>query len=173
MNVPPLVENQLLLVDYLNTLITEEDTLLDIGCGTKAISTATNAERITTLDAWKPFEPDIWCDMGRIDKLPCENESFDVILMLDVIEHLSKGHGFTILKDLKRIARKFIIVLTPLWWDPNLDCVMDPESPYYENNFDKHKSLWEAKDFIGFERITAISSLDNYFLGIWRNSGTE
>lgn len=168
-----LAENPLRLVEYLNTIIGDEDTILDVGCGTKAISTAIMSGPVTTIDAWKPFNPDIWLDLAVISKLPCEDDSFDVALMLDVIEHLPKGRGFVVLKELKRVVRKFFVVLTPLWWDPNLDCVQDPESPYYENHFDKHKSLWEPKDFIGFERIMNIGTLDNYFLGIWRKDGTE
>lgn len=158
------------LVKYVNSLLTPTSNVLDIGCGTKAIANSLHCAKVTTLDAWKEFEPDIWCDLTTIPSIPCENNSYDVVLMLDVIEHMSKDKGFRILKEVQRITKNLIIVLTPLWWDANTEPMEDPNSPYYKNTFDQHLSLWEPEDFIGFERVTSIEIFKNYFLGVWRKN---
>jgi len=156
------------LIEYLNNQISEDDLVLDIGCGTKVISNNLNCAGVTTLDTWQPFEPDIWCNLMTIPRLPCERDSFEVILMIDVIEHLTKDRGFMMLKEAKRVTNKYLFLLTPLWWDPNLDCIKDVNSPYYNNDFDKHLSLWETADFPEFERITTIPMFENYFFGVWK-----
>ena len=158
------------LIEYLNNQLSEEDLVLDVGCGTKMISNSLKCAKVVTLDAWKPFEPDIWCDLMTIPKLPCEDNAFEVILMIDLIEHLIKDRGFFILKEAKRVTSKYIFLLTPLWWDPNLDCIQDVTSPYYNNKFDKHLSLWKEDDFSGFERITSIPMLKDYFFGVWKKN---
>ena len=161
------INKPLPLIKYLNDNIAKNDLILDIGCGTKVISNNINCTKTITLDVWKPFNPDIWCNLMTIPRLPCDNDSFDTVLIIDVIEHLTKDRGFVLLKEAKRVARKYIFLLTPLWWDPNLDCIMDINSPYYNNEFDKHLSLWNVDDFIGFKQITSIPMLKNYFFGVW------
>jgi len=161
------------LIEYLNSVVKESDLILDIGCGTKVISSNLECSGVTTLDAWKPFVPDIWCDLMTIPKIPCENNSFEIVLMIDMIEHLSKDRGFALLQEAKRITNRDIYVLTPLWWDPNLDCIEDVNSAYYNNTFDKHLSLWTPDDFQGFERIESISLLKDYFFGVWRKDESK
>jgi len=157
-----------LFITYLNSLLTPNGTVLDIGCGTKEIAKELKCARVVTLDVWKPFNPDIWCDLSLISKLPCEDNTFELVLLIDVIEHLPKVCGFRILKEVKRVTSKYVFILTPLWWDENIVPMNDPESPYYKNEFDRHLSLWDADDLIEFEQVTSITTLKNYFLGIWR-----
>lgn len=159
-----------LLITFINGLLSPNDYVLDIGCGTKEIARALKCTSVTTLDAWKPFNPDIWCDLTEIKQLPCENDSYDVILMTDVIEHLPKERGFYILREAKRVTRKYIIVFTPLWWDPNVQQLNNPASPYYGNEHDKHLSLWTPEDFVEFDRIVSISAFENYYLGVWNKN---
>lgn len=161
-----------LLIDYINSYLTADSTVLDIGCGTKEIANFLKCLKVTTLDVWKPFEPDIWCDLATVPRLPCEDNTYNVVLLVDVIEHLPKDKGFKILKESKRAASNYVIILTPLWWDVNDECMKDPSSPYYKNEYDKHLSLWDSNDLIGFEQITSIQQLNNYFLGVWKKDGT-
>jgi len=156
------------LIEYLNEQIEEYDMVLDIGCGTKVIANELQCGGVTTLDIWQPFKPDIWCNLMTVPELPCADNSFDVILLIDVIEHLTKDRGFMVLKEAKRITTKYIFILTPLWWDPNLDFITDTESPYFNNDFNKHLSLWNVSDFSDFERITSIPMFKDYFFGVWR-----
>ena len=140
--------------------------VLDVGCGTKNILGKIKLQNITTLDAWPKFEPDILHDLNNLP-LPMKDNSFDIILLFDVIEHLDKKAGIRLLEELKRVTRKHILVLTPLWWTPNDDYTKDTNSPYYGNVFNIHKCLWESHEFVGFERLFPIGYLEKYFFGIW------
>ena len=122
---------------------------------------------MVTLDIWKPFKPDIWCDLTQIPKLPCEDSTFKMVLLIDVIEHLPKDKGFKILREAQRVTSKYIILLTPLWWDANTQLMEDPESPYYKNEFDKHLSLWTPEDLPRFKQIKTLEVFQDYFLGVW------
>jgi len=74
------------------------------------------------------------------------DNSVDTVIMLDFIEHVEKEEGFEILKEADRIARKQIVVFTPLGFVSNdsgekdnwgLDGVV----------FQEHKSGWYPEDF--------------------------
>ncbi|KKS42044.1 MAG: hypothetical protein UV61_C0003G0019 [Candidatus Gottesmanbacteria bacterium GW2011_GWB1_43_11] len=76
-------------------------------------------------------------------------KSFDIVLALDVIEHMTRSEGRRFLKQLEIIARKQIIILTPLGWFPqDHECVGDGT-----NKHQQHKSAWYRKDFelLGYE----------------------
>jgi SAM-dependent methyltransferase len=156
------------LIGYIDSLVTPSSIVLDIGCGTKKIANSLHCAKVVTLDAWAPFAPDILCDLTAIPKLPCEDDSFDLVLLIDVIEHLPKEHGIKILEEAKRVSRKSVVIFTPLWWDPNIKEFNNPKSPYYQNEYDKHLSLWGADDLGEFEQIKQIEELSEYFLGVWR-----
>jgi len=162
------------LINYLNEkLILPTDHILDIGCGTKEISSNLKCQAVMTLDIWEPFKPDIWCDLTKIPKLPCEDNGYHVVLLLDLIEHLPKDKGFKVLKEAQRVASRSVIILTPLWWDPNTKHMENPNSPYYHNEHDRHLSLWEPGDLVGFQPITAVQLLSKYFFGEWKKNGTN
>ena len=93
--------------------------------------------------------------------------SFDVLLMIDFIEHLEKERGIIILEQAKQVARKVVLLLTPLWWQDNAVNVNNPDLWCYGNKYDYHKSLWTLEDFAGWDRITGIKNLDNYFVGAY------
>jgi MoaA/NifB/PqqE/SkfB family radical SAM enzyme len=157
-------------IAYLNSFLTPESMVLDIGCGTKEVSNSLTCAKVTTIDSWRPFAPDLLCDLTLTPALPFADNTFDLVLMIDVIEHLPKEHGFRILEEAKRVSKKNLVLLTPLWWDPNLTEYSNPKSPYYQNEHNKHVSLWKVEDLLGFERYTSIEALNNYFFGVWRKA---
>jgi len=142
--------------------------VLDLGCGTKWYWPAfkNRASVIVGVDAHRPFDPCLLVDMEK-DDLPVADKSFDVVLMLDFIEHLSRETGERVLAHAKRIVREKIILLTPLLWDDNASNVEDPKSEYFGNGFDYHKSLWTVRDFEGWQR-SMLWPGDKRYLGIWR-----
>lgn len=143
-----------------------EDEVIDIGCGDKRRSSDLLCKKVTTLDAWDKVQPDILLDL-EINDIPFLKQSFDVVLMIDFIEHLEKKRGYIILEQAKQISRKVVILLTPLWWQDNKENVNNKELWCYNNNYDHHKSLWSVDDFIDWNRITGIPGLENYFVGIY------
>jgi hypothetical protein len=77
---------------------------------------------------------------GSLSSIP-EN-SFDVVIALDLIEHLSKSDGYLLLYEMDRISSSIQIVYTPngFVWQP----------PSRNNPYNAHISGWDIKDFIPF-----------------------
>ena len=64
--------------------------------------------------------------------------SYDLILMIDIIEHINKPKAIQLLKHLLMMGSK-IIIATPIeFFEQNL----------YESEFEHHVSHWTKKDFI-------------------------
>ena len=156
-------------VQYINQNGGRTDKVLDLGCGNKALANALTRHqgKITTVDIWKKFNPDVIWDLTNTP-LPFKNNSFQTILLIDVIEHLPKDKGLKLLDEAKRITSKNIFLLTPLWWDENTGYMNDPNSDYYQNPYEKHQCLWTKKDFIDWKEIKEVTFLGDYFFGEWR-----
>jgi hypothetical protein len=155
--------------EWLNSNINISDSVLDIGCGNKEYSNNIECKKVTTLDAWDKVNPDVLIDL-EVKDIPFEDYSFNVILMLDFIEHLEKERGLEILEQAKTIARR-VILLTPLWWQDNAINVENPDLWCYGNKYDYHKSLWTLEDFNSWDRALGIQDLENYFVGVHTNNG--
>jgi len=151
---------------YINKLAGGQSKILDLGCGDKTLSTLLTSP-VTTVDIWKRFSPDVVWDLNKLP-LPFEDNSFDIILMIDVIEHLTKDGGLALLKEAKRVVKKTILLLTPLWWTDNVECMMDKDSSYYENPYERHKSLWAKSDFKGWKEVSEMSFIRDYYVGLWQ-----
>lgn len=157
------------LINYLHSIVEEGSTLLDLGCGPKLYSSPfiNRCSRILTIDAWPDVNPDIVANLETDNILEVvNNEQFDYVLMLDFIEHLDKQSGLRLIDNVKKIAKKKIILLTPLEeiWDDNHKNVNDPSLWCYGNNFDLHKSLWFNSDFEGWTNLN-LPGLSSYFVG--------
>ncbi len=96
----------------------------------------------------------VLCDVQRP---PIKEKTFDIVLCLEVLEHLSKEDGQKLIADMERIARRQVIVTTPLgrYRQGTFD-----ENPYYE-----HKYIWSPEELkrLGYKVKT---------LGL-RNTGGE
>lgn len=153
------------LLDFINQNVSKTDNVLDVGCGDKQYSK--DLAHAITIDAWPKVQPDYVIDLN--DKLfPFADWEFDVVLMIDFIEHLSKSRGQLVLKDAKRICSGKIILVTPLIWDDNSKNTDKPGHWCFGNPFNYHSSIWSAKDFIGWERIRSVMN-NTYYMGIWTN----
>lgn len=148
---------------FLSTQISDDSSILDIGCGIKDYSMF---GKCTTVDAWDKVNPDYLLNLEN-EKLPFDDNSFDYILLIDFIEHLNKDKGLIVLNDCKRIVKNKIFLFTPLIFDTNEDNCKDINCWAYGNEFNYHKSLWTMDDFIDWEQI--IKNTDNYqtFWGYW------
>jgi predicted SAM-dependent methyltransferase len=155
------------LTTYINNLISNRNAMiLDIGCGDKQIIRSLKGVH-TTLDIWKKFEPDILWDLNNIP-LPFQSDSFEIVLMLDVIEHLTKENGEKLLEEVKRITSSKIVLFTPLWWTENIYYMNDPHSAYFENSYERHQSLWVREDFKeGWGEVKELDFIGNYYFGVW------
>jgi len=150
--------------DGLNELIAPEDKVLDLGCGDQQMIQSLNGIH-TTVDIWDKFNPDLIWDLNKLP-LPFADNSFDIILLIDTIEHLKKENGKLLLVEAQRIAKK-IIVFTPLWWTENLYYMQDKNSNYFSNTYERHLSIWNREDFKNWQEITTVNFIKDYYFGMW------
>ena len=129
---------------YVQTLVDPLHKTLDLGSGRGDYSDL--AFNTTTVDAWEGVDADYYIDLEK-EKLPFEDNSFDTVMMIDFIEHLEKEAGLRLIEDCKKIARKRIVLFTPLFWTDNSENVENPDCWAYGNPYDYHKSLWTQEDF--------------------------
>lgn len=77
------------------------------------------------------------------------DKSVDSVFAIDFIEHLAKEEGVAFLQEAKRVARKQVVVFTPLGFYPQ--CYENPSTPdrwgmdggYWQT----HRSGWRPEDF--------------------------
>lgn len=146
---------------WLKAFTLPSDTILDVGSGDGRHRDIGGAS-YSSLDVWPPAQPDYLLDLEKKD-LP--RKRFSVILMIDLLEHLSRERGLRVLDQAQQRASRAVVVLTPLIWDENLDAFN--EGFYQGNPAIKHKSLWSLADFgQSWTRVWLPSTQDNFF-GYW------
>ena len=86
--------------------------VLEIGIGNKTVSNYLNNQNIatTSLDIDRSLKPDI---VGNVLKLPFEDNSFDVVLCAEVLEHLPFKEFEKALSELKRVTKKYMVLSLP------------------------------------------------------------
>lgn len=104
--------------------------VLDVGCGLSLKSQFIQADIRVGVDLWRPYLERIDAtvpyvtvnaDAMRLDELFLPR-SFDLVLMLDIVEHLEKPDALILMEKAERIARKAVIIETPKGFLPqNLD----------------------------------------------------
>jgi len=79
-----------------------------------------------------------WVDIREL--LPKLNESYDVFLATDVIEHLTKEEGQNVL-HWALVHAKYSVITTPrYYW---------AQEAMFGNPYEQHRSLWRPRDFPG------------------------
>lgn len=87
------------------------------------------------------------------DLIKIPDDSFDVVIAYDLIEHLPKHDGYKLLYQINRITRSTSIIFTPngfVWQPPSID-----------NEFNQHVSGWRPADLksMGWDRIRGHTGL--------------
>ncbi|MDI6602294.1 MAG: glycosyltransferase family 4 protein [Thermoanaerobacteraceae bacterium] len=80
---------------------------------------------------------------GNILNLIQSLEKYDIILLIDVIEHFTKEEGMMLIKQLINHCNKAVIVSTPIFPEVQKD--------YNGNIYEEHKSRWTVVDFSDFD----------------------
>ncbi len=65
-------------------------------------------------------------------------KSFDIVVALDVIEHLAKDDGFMLLRHMEQLARQKVIIFTPTGF------LHQP--PSEDNPYQEHLSGWTPRE---------------------------
>lgn len=154
--------------------VTNNDTVLDLGCG--IMQATTNV--LETNKRKNPFKKsndvlkcksllgcDIWLDylkvtnkyfpviqlgMNELDKFV--DESFDVVICLDVLEHLDLTVALNSIDHMKRIARKKVIIYTPSNFKTNEEHINNVWN-LGKNPYQEHRCFLEPQKLrdLGFE----------------------
>lgn len=132
----------------LNTVRREIDgkgkSLLDVGCGDgRMIRALLKGKKLSTIgaDIHAPslrkcqqhgtHDGYVLCDVRR---LPFKGKSLDIVLSIEVLEHLEKEEGRMTIKEWEEIARRQVIITTPVGV---CEVRAKDGSPY-----DEHKASW-------------------------------
>jgi SAM-dependent methyltransferase len=157
-----------------------EDTVLDLGCGIMQATTdsicKTKLNKIEKLrgkekpqsivcksllgceivdkylDRAKKYFPVIKFDLNDMNSFDIfRNKSFDVVMALDVIEHIEQQHAIKIIGAMEKIARKKIIIYTPVKFEKNEQNIENAwdmgENPYQEHKCYIPPSRFESWGF--------------------------
>lgn len=123
--------------------------ILDVGCGREQPMENINKRKksfAVGIDLYKPYIKECKRRSTHSDYVvadirffPFRKKSIDIVLCLQVIEHLSKGDGLKLVKNTEEIARKKVIISTP--------ASFFRQDEYDDNPLQMHKSSWEPAEF--------------------------
>jgi SAM-dependent methyltransferase len=136
----------------LNTVCRKIDkkgkSLLDAGCGKGAPLQYLNRKGTYWAVGADIFEPYlrqcriklvhndyVLCDISR---LPFKDASFDIVLCLEVLEHLDRSQGEKLLKELERVACRQVILSTPAG--------RYEQTTYDANSYQEHRYCWHPAE---------------------------
>lgn len=92
------------------------ETVLDVGCGNGLITNKLHEIYITTaMDISEAALQSVQCPkvQASITQIPFENKSFDLVNCNEVIEHLTDDELNLAINELKRVARKHVVISVP------------------------------------------------------------
>ena len=103
-------------IDIVNKYIPDDvKTILDAGCGNGAISNYLECFDITAMDRSEEALKYVKnkAIQGSLDNLPFEDNSFDMVMCSDVLEHLPDEIYKQTIKEFKRVSKKYILIISP------------------------------------------------------------
>lgn len=132
---------------YLNKELRDCNSVLDLGCGNHSPLQLVKREHYKVgVELYAPYIKESKAKgihdkyiKEDVMKLNLKPNSFDVVIALDLIEHLKKKEGIKLLKKMERWARKKIIIYTPNGF------IMQDEKD--RNKLQRHLSGWNVEDF--------------------------
>ena len=121
--------------------------ILDVGCGTGEPMRFINRRNryfSVGIDIFEPYLREcerqknhsqyVLCDVRN---LPFKEKSFDIVLCLEVLEHLGREEGETLLNKMESIAKKQVVLSTPVG--------NYKQESYDGNPHQEHKYTWSPK----------------------------
>lgn len=125
-------------------------TVLDVACGLSFKSKYIPAQIRVGVDIYdeyfKHIEADVpyvvlKYDVRKLEEIFTE-KSFDIVIALDVIEHLEKEDALSMIRQCEKIAKKAVILETPKGYIPqNIDIL-----GHGGHEWQTHRCGWEVKE---------------------------
>jgi ubiquinone/menaquinone biosynthesis C-methylase UbiE len=121
------------------------ETVLDLGCGPSSpLGRCKNIRYSVGVEAFGPYlqqsrEKNIHTKYvnKKIEELDFPENSFDAVIMIEVLEHLSEEAGLAVLQKAEKWAGKKVIVSSPNGFIPQKEVDSNP--------LQKHLSGWDKK----------------------------
>lgn len=162
----------------INDLLIGSLTLLDVGCGVGTTLKELKCPAKIGVDSFRPYLENaqkssefirIHLEAERLSEIFLP-KSIDSVTFIDVIEHMKKGVGFTVLRQAEEIAAKKVIVFTPR------GLFQQEEVDHYGlggEKYQQHRSGWEVEDFekLGYNIIIFKEFHDRENLAFVRSYG--
>ena len=137
--------------------LVKQKIILDVGCGrTSSLKGITRDEKyLVGLDFYKPYlvelnNLDIYdeCVLGDARKLVriFQLKSFDCVISVEVLEHLTKNDGMIMVDQMKKIAKDKCVLITP-------NGLLLTYPGYKDNPNERHISGWSYYELkkLGFK----------------------
>lgn len=148
---------------------------LDVGCGTGLITRYLPARRVVGLDInrwnldrvkrWMPNSDFILCD---VEHLPIRNESADLAVCTEVLEHLSRPESALaevsrVLRDNGRLVGS-VPSKSPIWSLRSILSVTHPKSEPFHHNYRRSELAELVAKFFTRPRVSYGNFLMNLFI---------
>lgn len=126
--------------------------VLDIGCGPSSPVQYCNVRYSVGVDVFKPYidsskNKNIHTKyiLGNINDINFESGSFDAVVLVEVLEHLTKEQGNELLRKAQGWAKRKIIIAMPNGFLP--------QTQMMDNPFQMHRSGWRVREMreLGFK----------------------
>ncbi len=142
-------------------------TILDVACGLSLKSQYLEADIRVGIDIYKPYLEKIDAkvpyvtvcqDILKLDQLFLP-KSFDLILMLDIVEHLEKEDSLKLIQMAEKIAKVAVVIETPEGFIPQDIDIWG----HGGDEFQTHRCGWEIKEFdeMGYQSIRRSYQMSN------------
>lgn len=138
--------------DHLCRTLVDCDTVLDLGCGYNSpIQYCRKSVFSVGVELFDPYLQEssrrqLHCQYIKADvmKLALRAKSFEAVLAVELLEHLSKQEGYELISKMQVWATKKVIIITPNGYIK--------QDSYHNNPLQEHKSGWNVKELreLGF-----------------------
>lgn len=126
----------------------ESKSILDVGCGKgqpMAFLNRQHAFFAVGIDGFRPYllEAEALAAydalvQGDVRHLPFRARSFDIVLLMEVLEHLERAEGLVLIKTMEQIARRQVVISTPVGEHEQLE--------YDGNPWQEHRHIWGPRE---------------------------
>src|SRR3989344_4710382 len=141
--------------------------ILDVACGLSLKSKFIPAQIRVGVDIFEKYFSHIEAEVSYVvikqdvRKLRdiFVSKSFDLVIALDIIEHLEKAESLSLMKQCEEIARKAVVLETPKGYIPqNLDIW-----GHGGHEFQTHRCGWEPKELedLGYQVVVRDYQMSN------------